>query len=150
MFLFPGIFLYDSSLTGAADHVAAFWAAPILLWLIRALRSPGPRSGVLLAVAMSGGLLTKYQGIYLVAFPALVIVAQAVYVLATGWGARRAHRNAVLLGAVTTALAGIVLTAPHWLSNLVWYGDPVYPNLHKYLQVHPWTRDSAFRYDLMF
>ena len=60
-FLFPGILLYDSSLSGAADHVAALWAVPILLTLRRALPSLEPRRcllfGAMLAAASIVSLL---------------------------------------------------------------------------------------------
>lgn len=148
LFLFPGIFLYDSSLSGAADHVNAFWAGPILLALFCFFRRPGPRAGALLAMPMSGALLTKYQASSIVAFPILAFV---VYVL---WGSllgrARVPRRRVLLGGVAVALVGAALTSPHWLKNWIWYGDPVYPFLHRHLQVHPWTVDSGNLFDQLF
>lgn len=149
-FLFPGTFIYDATLSGAADHVAAVWAVPVILAVFRWFRAPGARSAILMAIPMSGALLTKYQGIYLLAFPSLAVLLHSLWAIVTGFGSRRARRNAVVSGALTTAAVGLVLTAPHWLKNLIWYGDPVYPNLHHYLRVRPWTPDTALRYELTF
>ena len=37
-------------------------------------------------------------------------------------------RGPLLAGAI-----GLLLTAPHWLKNAIWYGDPVFPYLHPVL-----------------
>ena len=39
MFLFPGIFLYDSNLHAGADHIAALFCIPLVLALLRVWRS---------------------------------------------------------------------------------------------------------------
>lgn len=142
MFLFPGIFVYDSTLNGGADHVTAFWAIPVLLALLRFLRGPGIRSGALLAVPLSGALLTQYQGILVAAFPMVVVALFSIFRVIRS-GSQRPGRADVLLGALTTAIAGLLLTSPHWLKNWIWYGDPIYPFLHAHLAVHPWTADAA-------
>ena len=56
-FLFPGIFLYDSSLGVAADHVLAFWAVPIALTAFRFVRAWTPSRGVLLGAMLAGAAL---------------------------------------------------------------------------------------------
>jgi hypothetical protein len=33
----------------------------------------------------------------------------------------------------------LVATASHWLANLIWYGNPVYPLLGKLFPSHPWV-----------
>src|SRR6185312_4656450 len=44
----------------------------------------------------------------------------------------------------------LLLTAPHWLKNVVWYGDPYYPILSRFFPSHPLapgvntTRDPFF------
>ena len=40
----------------------------------------------------------------------------------------------------------MLLTAPHWLKNWIWHGDPLYPLLHGKLALRPWTSDSAERF----
>jgi hypothetical protein len=114
LFLFPGVMLYDSSLSGGADHVLAFWAAPLFLALLRFWRRPDTLSAVILGAMLGGAALTKYQAVYLVAVPAVAVLIR---------GAR--HPRAFLAVAAT----GLIVTAPHWLLNLVWHGNPIYPYL---------------------
>lgn len=142
LFLFPGIFVYDSTLNGGADHVTAFWAVPVMLALFRFLRSPGPRSGALLAVPLSGALLTKYQGVFIAAFPVVAAVLFSSFSVVRG-NREHVRRTDVVLGVLTAAIAGLLFTSPHWLKNWIWYGDPLYPFLHRHLKVHPWTVDAA-------
>jgi hypothetical protein len=147
IFLFPGLFLYDSSLSLAADHVLAFWAVPIALALRRVLKRPGaPAPGVLAGLMISGAVLTKYQSVSLV-LPALLLV-----VIATGrelWRARRspavppAGSVRLLRGPGALALSVLVATSAHWLANLVWYGDPLYPMLRAWLPAHPMVKGWA-------
>jgi hypothetical protein len=122
-FLFPGLFLYDSSLGLAADHVLAFWAAPVALALWRFLRAPSNRArGVLAGLMLTGAALTKYQSIYLLIPAGLVIAFVAGRAL---WRARgRLH---ALAGTAVLGLTFVVGTATHWLANIVWHGNPVYP-----------------------
>lgn len=142
LFLFPGIFLYDSSLNGGADHVTAFWAVPAMLALMRFLRLPGPRAGLLLAVPLAGALLTKYQGLFIVAFPVVAVSVRVLLAWIPGRSSRLLRRD-VALGALVLAFVGLLLTAPHWLKNWLWYGDPVYPFLHHHLALHPFSADAA-------
>ena len=141
-FLFPGILLYDSSLSGAADHVAALWAVPICLTLRRALPDLEPRRCLLFGTMLAGAALTKYQAIALIAGPVLAFGGRAV------WLALR-HRHP-WRGTAAVGSAALLLTAPHWLKNWVFYGDPIYPFLYKHLHVHPWTVDSAHRFEEVF
>lgn len=149
-FLFPGIFLYDSSLCLGADHIASAFAVPIYVLLLRAWKDLSPRLLALLALALTGALLTKYTGALLLVAPALV----AVPVRAIWLGALALRRKQPLkvmwAGPLAAVAAGLVLFAPHWLKNLIWYGDPFYPVLHKHLASRPWTADSAARFDIGF
>lgn len=149
LFLFPGILLYDSSLIVAADHVNAFWAIPIVLSLFRFFRAPGVRAGISLAVPMSGALLTKYQSSYLVTFPVIALLSYVAWAIARRRPAD-ASRVQVVVGTLSTAIAGLVLTSPHWLKNWIWHGDPIYPFLHRHLHDRPWTVDSANLLETMF
>jgi hypothetical protein len=147
-FLFPGLFLYDSSLGLAADHVLAFWAAPLALALGRFLRQPStPARGVLAGLMLAGAALTKYQSIYLLVPAGLAVILAVVRAL---WRAR--SRARALAGPAALGLAFLVATAPHWLANVVWHGNPVYPLLrHLFHSSRPmvpgWpgtTLDSGF------
>jgi hypothetical protein len=142
-FLFPAILLYDGALFVAADHVLAFFAIPVYLALLRAVREPTPRRLAVTAVPLAGALLTKYQAVYFL--PA--VAGGVVWALA---GAARVGRRALAtaaLGVCTALLVGLVLTAPHWLANWTWYGDPLYPMLHAHLSEHPWSLGAERRID---
>lgn len=153
-FLFPGIFLYDSSLCLGADHIASVFAAPIYLLLLRAWKDLAPRACVLLALALSGAILTKYTGALILVAPAIAAVALRAVVLAFRALRDRlrhqpVHFRAAWAGPLAAIAGGLLFTAPHWVKNIVWYGDPLYPVLHKVFQhPRPWTADSAARFDI--
>jgi hypothetical protein len=132
-FLFPGLFLYDSSLGLAADHVLAFWGAPLALAILRFARAPSERArGVLLGLMLAGAALTKYQSIYLLVPAGLAIAFLVARELWRGRGlpaARGRGRRHALAGAGALALTVVVATAPHWLANVAWHCNPVYPQL---------------------
>ncbi len=146
LFLFPGIFLYDSSLSCAADHVAALWAVPIYVTMRRALPELELRRCALVGAMLAGAALTKYQTAALIAGPVLVLLVRL------GWLTvrRRVGLRSPWPGAAALVIAATVLTAPHWLKNWVFYGDPVYPMLHAHLHDHPWTVDSDHRVEVVF
>lgn len=145
-FLFPGVFLYDSSLALGADHVAAVFAAPIFVLALHALRDPSARWLSLLAVALAGAVMTKYtSALLLVAAPLAAVVVASFARLR-----RPAARRSVLVGLATATVVGLAVTAPHWLKNWVWHGDPLYPLLHAHLTPRPWTVDSAVRFQKGF
>jgi hypothetical protein len=147
-FLFPGIYVYDSSLGCGADHVAALFAAPVLLLLLRALRHASPRTCLLLAVAMSGVILTKFTATFeLLPFAILALVARALLPTVQRLLGRPVSPG-LWKGLFLCGGAGLLFTTPFWLKNLIWYGDPVYPVLHKYFHDHPWTPDSAQHYQM--
>ena len=155
-FLFPGIFVYDSALSVAADHVNAFWAIPLYLMLLRTLRSldvirtggaNAARNVALLSAFAAGALLTKYQAMYLIAYPALALVGAVFW----QFGRTVARRRDLLWPMTRTILAtlgtglvvSLLLTAPHWLKNWVWYGDPFFPYLSSYMLSPKWVPDTA-------
>lgn len=149
LFLFPGIFLYDSSLGIAADHVLAFWAVPILLALRRLWSSYSPRHAVLFAIPVAGALLTKYQAAAVVALPLVAFAARGAW-LALGPRRSRAFRLQIVSTVLTCLGAGLCLTAPHWLKNWLWYGDPFYPNLYRHLTLSPWSSHAQHLYENWF
>ena len=149
--LFPGVLLYDSSLSLGADHVAAAFAAPIFVLLVRAWRDLAPRDCAILALAIAGAVLTKYSAGLILAVPAiLAVVGRAVArALGEARGPRSSERlRAVWAGPLAALAAGVVLTSPHWLKNALWYGDPVYPVLHRFFHPRPWTADTSARFDI--
>jgi hypothetical protein len=155
LFLFPAIFVYDATLTIAADHVAALFAIPAYLSLVRALRELRPAACALLAIQLAGLLLTKHTAVIAAAFPVLAVVLRAAWLsvrgtalaLRRGAASQRARGHGAsggLVGLSVAAGVGLVLTTPHWLKNWIWYGDPLYPLLHRHLSLRPWNEDSSF------
>lgn len=141
MFLFPGIFLYDSTLSVAADHILAFFAPPVFLVLRRILRDWKVAPAALMGLLMATALMTKYQAVSLILVPAAVLVVAAVrWMVASrrrgeGW---KVAASAFRVPAVV-AISALVLTTPLWLKNWIWYGDPLYPMLRSIFNVYPWV-----------
>jgi hypothetical protein len=146
VFLFPCIFVYDANLNTTADHIAAFWAVPIFLALLRVWQRLDVRNVVLLGVLLAAAVDTKYQAASLVAVPS---VALGVRVAGGVVRPPAQGRRAPLLAGASAAIAGIVVWSPHWLKNLAFYGDPLYPLMHGVFPSRPWTADSGLRLALM-
>lgn len=143
MLLFPGMYLYDSNLHSGADHIAGYWAIPIALCARRAWLNFNARTTILLSTFAAAAALTKYTALSIVLPASLAIFFRGVWLLAR----RRGRREWLGVGAqVATSL---LVTAPHWLKNWLWYGDPIYPMLHKYLHVTPWNPDVSSRMKIL-
>jgi hypothetical protein len=142
LFLFPAIFVYDAGLVAGADHIAALWAVPIFLALRRAWRRLEPRDCGLLALCMVGAVVTKYQAASLVMAPAIAILYRAVR------AAMKRDSSHWIAGPLTALGLGLLFSAPHWLKNLLWHGDPLYPALYHYLPLRPWSPDASAMMDL--
>ncbi len=137
-FLFPGFLVYDSNLSLGADHIAAVFAPAGLLVLYAALGTLRPRHCALLGALAAGAALTKYSALC-VAVPLLGFVTLRA---ATRLRGKRRSRRA-WLAPLSLCAAFLLLWAPHWLKNWVWYGDPFYPILHAYLPAHPWSPEAS-------
>jgi hypothetical protein len=149
VFTFPSVFVYDSSLHVAADHVAALWSIPVYLAFARAYERLSLRSCLLFAVQVSAVLMSKYTAVIAVVGPVLVLSLRGAWLALSGL--RHSPRRVELapLGSLGATLgAGLLLTAPHWLKNLLWHGDPIYPILHRHLPVRPWTSGSAYLFEV--
>ena len=159
-FLFPGIFLYDSSLCVGADHMAAVFAVPIYILLVRAYRELSPRLCLVFALLLSGAFLTKYTGaLTLLSLPVLAVLGRMGWLAASRLYRRIRARGAAAApgqaiswykGPLVAFAGGLVFTAPQWLKNWVFYGDPLYPLLARHLSARPWTPDSAERFEWGF
>ena len=129
LFLFPGIFVYDANLNGGADHILAFWTIPFVLALRRFWRTPDRRWGVLVAVLAGAAVMTKYQAMYVV-IPGVALWMGRALTTALRAPAPAARREAwIAIGCA--AAVGVAVTAPMWLKNWIWYGNPVFPFLHE-------------------
>jgi hypothetical protein len=131
-FLFPAIFVYDNNLGGAADHVLAFFSVPVVLATLRI--SSGFNFGrcALLASTLAAACLTKYQAIYLVVPVALILTVQWAWAwvrLSCGSDLvhTREYRRNLWWAPVIVIGVGVLLVAPHFLKNYLFYKNPVYP-----------------------
>jgi hypothetical protein len=148
-FLFPGVLLYDSSLSAGTDHVGALFMVPAALMLFRAFRSLDPRPTLLLALVLAAGMLVKETiAIMLVPVPVAVVFGRALWLFVQG---KRGKVDAKALknswrSPLLAALVMVVATSPLWLKNLIWFGDPAYPTLSRWFSPRPWSQDAAYRF----
>ncbi len=150
LFLFPGVLIYDSSLNGGADHIAAFWAIPVYLTLLRAWRDLTPVNAGWFAAMVAGALNTKYSAVAIVAGPLVGFGLRVLFSLLPQRGPSPWGRSWRTLAAAGSAIVVVLLvTLPHWGKNWVWYGDPVYPLLHGKLGIHPWSAEAARQFATM-
>jgi hypothetical protein len=127
--LFPGLFVYDHNIGGAADHFMALFTAPLFPAAGRALRRFDRRSCVLLGTIAGGAVLTKLQGMYLLMPIAALGVGRAIILLVRrrrGDGAAPSLR-AIAIGMGLAAGAVLVVMLPHLASNAVFFHNPLYP-----------------------
>ncbi len=147
-FVFPGVFLYDSSVSGGADHVGAMYGVPIALCLFRVVKDLDLRFTALMGVFMSAAALTKETiAFMLVPTPILFVGGRA---LLEAWRARKGavpdeRRGRWWKAPLLLATTGVVASSPLWLKNFVFYGDPLYPVLHRFLSPHPFTELAGYR-----
>ena len=145
IFLFPSLFIYDSSLGIAADHITAFFVIPAALTLRRVWRRMDAKHAAAFAIPIAGGLLTKYQAMIGAVLPLAAFAVRALWLVIRG--SSRTDRRRVIFAIIGAVCAGLILTASHWLKNWIWYGDPVYPYLHQYLKLHPWSADASQQFE---
>ncbi len=144
-FAFPGTFLYGSTLNGGADHVCAALVPPTVLALLYTWRSLSVAWAVLLSVFVATIALTKTMTTLMVAPPIVLgFLLRALWLASARFRKQPTSPNwwkAPLLA----ALAGLAVSAPYWLKNWIWYGDPVFPLLARAGVLHSplWTERGA-------
>ena len=152
IFLFPGIFLYDSNLCGAADHIAALLCIPIALTIIRVWRKWAVPEAVLFGTFIGAGLAAKYSAWSMLIFPGLLFLSRAVWLTGGRFTARdraaSVGRPAVLPPLLAGAGMMLLISAQHWLKNWIWYGDPLFPMLHDRFHIKPWSPEASASYRL--
>lgn len=135
LFLFPAIFAFGNTVGGGAEHFLAFWAAPMLTSTARMLEDDfDPRHAALLGVFAGGATLTKYQAIYMVVACGSVIAARWIVLMLVHQRARARRtgppttplRN-LWLAPIVIIAATLLVAAPHFVKNLVFYANPLYP-----------------------
>ncbi len=135
-FLFPIIFVYDSNIGGAADHVLAFFAMPMVLATLQLRNGFSKGRCALLAVAFAGAFLSKYQAVYLAVPVGLIVIVlwlrdwfrSAVSTRSAGLAVSRRDLWWALATLVGVCL---VLVSPHLLKNYLFYKNPIYPFLQQ-------------------
>lgn len=144
-FLFPGVFLYDSSLSAGADHFGAVITPALAIALIRAYRQLDRKWVCLVAVYLAAAAMVKETvAIMLVPIPTAALGLRGLYLVVKADPAQRR----TLLGTASWALVlGITLTTPFWLRNWIWHGNPVYPNLGSVFPSRPWSEVAAYRFE---
>jgi hypothetical protein len=143
-FLFPGVLLYDSSLSAGADHFGALLAPALALILVRAWRKLERPLVYLAVVCLAAAAMVKETvAIMLVPIPVLAIGVRFIHSYVTAEPPQR--RNLVFTLGTGMGL-GLLLTTPFWLKNWIWHGNPVYPNLGTWFPSRPWSNIAAYRF----
>lgn len=148
-FLYPGVFLNDSNISGNADHVAALFCAPLLFMTVRSLRDLEPRYLLIVSMILPSLVMGKETAMLMMAPMTIALVAGRAAQFAVQTARRRIAPRRVgnwWRGPAVAVAGCLVFGAPHWLCNLLWHGDPFYPILHKYFTPFPWTPDAAYMY----
>ena len=140
LFLFPA--MYISGLGTSSDHVAPVFAIPALIGVFRAWRALDVRPALLAAAMISGLIVTKYTAVNVVIPLVVAVVLRAAWLGVAALIARRPF-FAATRGAWVMLGAGLVLTAPHWLKNVIYYGNPVYPMMGSIFPNRPWHADAS-------
>jgi hypothetical protein len=148
-FIFPGVLVYDSTLSGGADHFGALFGPAVVLTLMRAWPKLDRRWVALLVTCVAAGFLVKETvAIMLAPVPVMVLMVRGVMLAIRA----RTHSDGPsakhVFGTASLALGvGMCLTAPCWLSNWVWHGNPVYPHFGDFFPSHPWSSWSSYKFE---
>ena len=149
IFLFPSIFLYDGNLHAGADHMAALWCIPVALAMVRVWKSWAVRDGILFGAFVAAAMLSKYSAWGVPVFPFFLVLVRAGRL---AWRRLRGSKQPFLTTLLACGATILLLSTPHWLKNWIWYGDPLFPVLYRWLHVHPWSVESpaSFRVFMSF
>ena len=149
-FLYPGVLLYDSSLTSGADHFGALLAPAVALAVLRSYRVLDRRWVLLLTLLLSGAVMVKETvAIMLVPVPIAILGLRSLWLVGIA-KFRKAITLQLLLTLSTACALGLVATAPFWLTNVLWYGNPVYPSLSNVFPSKPWSEIAAYRFTVEY
>lgn len=138
-FLFPMVFTFANAVTAGPEHTSGFWTIPLFVATLRMLRDFDLRWCALLGVCAGGAILSRYQSVYMIAACGSVIAARWCWVLAAELrGRRRVDRRKLWRAPLLVIGVGLAVSSPHFIKNLVFYGDPIYPFLvGKVASAHP-------------
>ena len=146
-FLFPIIYVYDNNMGGAADHVCAFFAVPMVLATLLVCRDFSLSSSILLGVVTAGALMTKYQAAYLVVGVALVLgcawIARVLRLRQLSENEKRRLWWSPPLIIATTVLCA----CPHYIRQYVFHHNPFYPFLQNKIASTPTVPNAAMLFN---
>jgi hypothetical protein len=132
-FLFPIVFVYDNNLGGAADHICAFFAPPLLLATLRVSASFSRGNSALLGIVCAGAIATKYQALYEIIGAAGVVFGFWIYQLfqhrmteSSSAYALVPLRELLWSPAIVAGFA-VLCASPHFIRQSVFHHNPVYP-----------------------
>ncbi len=146
-FLFPGMFLHDANLSVGADHIAATFAIPVMLVSYKLIRRRFHLGTCALLGMLLAALVMIKETACLILLPLPVLMVAVSMVRQAVRPQPGDARLRWLLGPLLISIMAIACSAPMWLTNLVWHGDPLYPNLHAYLDVRPWSPDATYMFE---
>jgi hypothetical protein len=140
LLLFPTLFLYDSNVSGAADHFPTLLSIPLFLAVFEVWDRWDLARCALLGLLVSGVMLAKYSAWIVLPLPALAFIARGLWLLVRVPEKRRE----VLLGFGLVLALIVAFTSTLFVANWIWYGDPMYPVLRNvFKNGHPWNPDAA-------
>ncbi len=165
-FLFPGIFVYDQNPGASADHFLGFFALPVLIAAGRALPRLDLRWCAVLGIALGGAVLVKTQAIYLVGFAGVLLGVRWAHLAGRALLRRlrpRAEgprpdapplfvptwRHLILVAVVVGGMA-LLIAAPHFVKNAVFYKNPLYPFAQNLFPSFPEHEKSALLFAKLY
>lgn len=156
-FLFPSVFIYDQNIGGSADHFMGVFAAPVFIALVIAAQRFEMRACVLLGVLLGGALLTKYQAVYVLGVSGAILGLRWCYFaylllrkrvpasdsLQLSW-------RMLLMAAAYVAVPTLIVSSPHFIKNIIFYHNPVYPFNQGLFPSYPSHEKSKFFMDYAY
>ena len=150
-FLFSAIFVYDSNLGGAADHVAAFFVLPLFLAFARGTERFSPGLCALAGALAGGALVTKYQSAYVIAPLGGLVVVRCARALLRRLGSdgdpivRTPAVRSMLIGLAMLTGGFLAAAGPYFIENIVFHRNPVYPfGLSVFTASRPTIGDAGY------
>jgi hypothetical protein len=154
LFMFPGLFVHDSTLGASADHILASFAVPFLMALLEATRRFARGPCLVAGLLMGGAFLTKWQAFYL-AIPAVLFASSRLTFLLLRRRSTPAEpgetsiapvppRRQMVGNFLLAGLAALLVMSPHLGKNLAAHRNPVYPLAQDVFESRPRVmRDAA-------
>jgi hypothetical protein len=153
LFLFPAMFAHDSNMGGAADHVLALFAVPILMLGASAGNSFRWQSGVLWGSVAGVALLVKLQATYLIAPMAVWFLFAIVrnFVRSNAEQTRLRRLRSMIICGVVTLMASLLVFGAHAGRSWWYHNNPFYPLMQDvFLHSRPTIKGAATQVRYLF